>query len=271
MPSSRILADAIIVAGGKASRLGGIDKCMLPLGSAGSSLLAAAVDHFAGQVIVAGNQRTIGCEVLWVDDENSHGGPAAGVWAGLGETTASFVFLLAGDQLVDHSVLARLIAQANTNGAWAVDADSIANPLCAYVRVSALRDLLADTHGHNQSLSKLLRTLELAPVSVGGDEVRDFDTWTEIIGFARTRLGSEVMTNLWLERVAADLGIPEVQIPEEILLNLTRDVAHNIERKLAPLTTFLIGYAAGRLNEDPIEVAARVQIAIEQWTGTTDD
>jgi molybdopterin-guanine dinucleotide biosynthesis protein A len=271
MPSTRILADAIIVAGGKASRLGGIDKCMLPLGPERVTLLETAMDHFAGQVVVAGAQREIGREVLWVADENADGGPAAGVWAGLGEINAPFVFLLAGDQLVDHSVLARLVAQANADGAWAIDSDSISNPLCSYVRVSVLRDLLADTHGQNQSLSKLLRTLELAQVSVSGDEVRDFDTWTEIIGFARTRLGSEVMTNLWLERVAADLGIPDVAIPEELLLNLTRDVAHNIERKLAPLTTFLIGYAAGRLNEDPIEVAARVQIAIEQWTGTTDD
>jgi hypothetical protein len=53
--------------------------------------------------------------------------------------------------------------------------------------------------------------------------------------------------NDWLENVAQALGEPALT-PEEtgVLLRLARDVAHGVERKLAPLSAFLVGAAVGR-------------------------
>jgi Domain of unknown function (DUF6457) len=51
----------------------------------------------------------------------------------------------------------------------------------------------------------------------------------------------------WLERVSEALGEPAIA-PAELgaLLKLTRDVAHGVERKLAPISAFLIGVAVGQ-------------------------
>lgn len=47
----------------------------------------------------------------------------------------------------------------------------------------------------------------------------------------------------WMAEAAAELGIdPKAEIRE--LLDLARVVAHGVDRPAAPLTTFLVGYAA---------------------------
>ena len=53
----------------------------------------------------------------------------------------------------------------------------------------------------------------------------------------------------WLDEVAAALGVPPMS-PKRAgaLLSISREVAHNVERKFAPLSTYLIGAAvAARL------------------------
>lgn len=71
----------------------------------------------------------------------------------------------------------------------------------------------------------------------------------------------------WVTEATAELGIGlEVDIPE--LLDLARVVAHGVARPAAPLTAFLIGYAAAIRGGGPDEVTvASRQIAAlaEQW------
>ena len=53
----------------------------------------------------------------------------------------------------------------------------------------------------------------------------------------------------WLTRLAAELGTDDVDLDEAAiaqLLDLTREVAHGVERVAGPLTTFLVGVAVGR-------------------------
>jgi len=53
----------------------------------------------------------------------------------------------------------------------------------------------------------------------------------------------------WLTAVAEKLEISDQALDEEtvqILLDLARDAAHEVERVAAPLTTFLAGVAVGR-------------------------
>lgn len=53
----------------------------------------------------------------------------------------------------------------------------------------------------------------------------------------------------WLAAVAERLELTDQALDEEtvqILLDLARDAAHEVERVAAPLTTFLAGVAVGR-------------------------
>ena len=53
----------------------------------------------------------------------------------------------------------------------------------------------------------------------------------------------------WLARLGAELGTDDVQLDDAAvteLLDLTREVAHGVERVAGPLTTFLVGVAVGR-------------------------
>jgi hypothetical protein len=51
----------------------------------------------------------------------------------------------------------------------------------------------------------------------------------------------------WIDRLAAALDEEPLTVGEATtLLDLARDVAHGVERKVTPLSTFLLGTAVGR-------------------------
>ena len=49
----------------------------------------------------------------------------------------------------------------------------------------------------------------------------------------------------WLATLQAELGVDIGAVDINLLLDVTRDVAHNVARPAGPLTTYVIGYAAG--------------------------
>lgn len=49
----------------------------------------------------------------------------------------------------------------------------------------------------------------------------------------------------WMEELSRALGL-EGDVDVDAILEVARDVAHGIERRAAPVTTFLIGLSAGR-------------------------
>lgn len=53
-----------------------------------------------------------------------------------------------------------------------------------------------------------------------------------------------MMVRRWLDAVAAELGVEPADAGP--LLDTARAVAHDVERRAAPLTTYLIGVAVGR-------------------------
>jgi len=57
--------------------------------------------------------------------------------------------------------------------------------------------------------------------------------------------------NTWPDAFAASLGVPALS-PQatELILALTRDVAHGTERLNGPLASFLTGLAAGQRAEN---------------------
>ncbi len=57
----------------------------------------------------------------------------------------------------------------------------------------------------------------------------------------------------WIDELCDALDV-EVDLDEALILDLARDAAHNVARPAAPITTFLLGYAAARSNGDPDKV-----------------
>jgi Domain of unknown function (DUF6457) len=59
----------------------------------------------------------------------------------------------------------------------------------------------------------------------------------------------EVRMSEWIDELATTLGLDPLDKEEaNLLLDAARDVAHRVERRITPLSTFLLGMAvAGRL------------------------
>lgn len=49
----------------------------------------------------------------------------------------------------------------------------------------------------------------------------------------------------WITQLATELGVDETVVDIGLLLDVARDAAHGVARPAAPLTTFLVGLAAG--------------------------
>lgn len=64
----------------------------------------------------------------------------------------------------------------------------------------------------------------------------------------------------WFARLSTELGI-DLDIDVNILLDVARDAAHGVARPAAPLTTFLVGYAAARAGGTPDDVRRVSEIA----------
>ena len=267
-PSS--IPDSIIVAGGSATRMSGIDKAMFPLGLNGQALLAGVITSCPGKVLIVGSPREVGNDlVTWIPDLNPGGGPAAGIWSALPSVSSEYVFISAADQTLTKETVSKIVAAAQGNdGAWALRTDGDGQPLCACVRTQLLRDLLAPTQGVNQSPLRLLSTLNMIGVGVELDQVVDFDTWQDVARALKGGHEVDQITQMWMARVATLLNVDQHEMLTSELLDLTREVAHGVERKSAPLTTFLLGYAAGKESLAPEEVHKLIEAvsnAVAEW------
>jgi len=73
----------------------------------------------------------------------------------------------------------------------------------------------------------------------------------------------------WIRHVCTALELPaEVAEHDQLLLDVARDVAHNVLRPAAPLTTFLVGLAAGRAgatSADIEQTATVVSALAAEW------
>lgn len=64
--------------------------------------------------------------------------------------------------------------------------------------------------------------------------------------------------------VSRALGLEEATIDRDLVLDLTKEVAHNVARPAAPLAAFLVGLAAGKAggSADDIRAAAEKVAAL---------
>ncbi|MFJ9753735.1 NTP transferase domain-containing protein [Streptomyces sp. NPDC101149] len=254
--------DAVVLAGGAARRLGGADKPGVRIG--GRALLDRVLAACAGAAttVVVAEPRPTARPVVWAREEPPGGGPVAALGAGLSRTTAGYVVVLSADlPFVDQETLRRLLgglAASDAEGAVLTDGEGRDQTLVAAYRSAALRRELARLSTEHAGLNGLpLRRLvaRLALVRIC-DPVASFDcdTWDDI-ATARTRIREhEHVLDEWISAVKDELGI-DLDVDTGVLLDLARDAAHGVARPAAPLTTFLVGYAAAQSGGGPEAVA----------------
>ncbi|MET8843340.1 NTP transferase domain-containing protein [Streptomyces rubiginosohelvolus] len=268
--------DVIVLAGGAAKRLGGADKPGVRVG--GRALLdrvLAACDG-AARTVVVGDRRATARPVLWTREVPQGGGPLAALDAGLKLTTAEYVLVLSADlPFLGPGTVDALLAAAGepgSEGALCTDPDGRDQPLVAAYRAEPLRRelaLIATEYGSLAGLPLRILTaeLELARIDAGPDAAFDCDTWDDIAA-ARARIREHgAVLDEWITSVKNELGI-ELDVDTGVLLDLARDAAHGVARPAAPLTTFLVGYAAARASAGagPDEAAAAVAEASRKAT-----
>lgn len=181
-------AAAIVLAGGRASRLDGAAKPLLEVG--GRTLLdgvvAALGDAGFGPIVVSGPPLPTARLVVRVREDPPFGGPVAGIAAGLGAVASEHVAVLAADLARPAAALAALRPHAGELAA--ADAVCLADPdgrpqwLAGLYRADALRRGLAALPGggRDASLRELLRGMRVVTVAASREAVLDVDTWQDL-------------------------------------------------------------------------------------------
>ncbi|WP_284981990.1 NTP transferase domain-containing protein [Arthrobacter sp. efr-133-TYG-118] len=196
--------DAVILAGGKSSRLGGVPKAQLRYD--GVTLLQRAVTAVrgAGRVVVVGpDPGTLPDGTLTAREDPPFAGPAAAIAAGLaaleaqdGEAQggqspstkpAPWVLVMACDMPLAAAavpvLLRELAGHQEAEGAMSVSADGRKQPLLGVYSVSALqREVQAvEEQGGlaNAAVFRLLARLDLLAVPVPAGSTDDVDTWDD--------------------------------------------------------------------------------------------
>jgi molybdopterin-guanine dinucleotide biosynthesis protein A len=186
---------AILLAGGRATRVGGAAKPLFEVG--GRTLLEAAVaaasEAGARPIAVVGPRSESVADVTWVREDPPFGGPAAAVVAALQHTGAEAVpdpewtLLLACD-LPSAGAAVRLLVSdivllpSDTDGLCLADSSSRPQWLTGVYRTRALRaaaSALPD-RGRDAPMRALLADLALAVVAAPDELTRDVDTWQDL-------------------------------------------------------------------------------------------
>ncbi len=175
----------VILAGGTAARMGGIDKAAIEL--RGRTLLELAVDAFLDAdevVVVAPESVPTDRPVTTVCEDPPRGGPVAGLLTGVDALLRRprLVGVLAVDMpLVTAATMRRLREAAEGHdGAFLVGEDG-RRQLAGVLDAAALAGVRPDLEGqHGMALHRLLAPLRLAQVDSTGDEAVDIDSWTDL-------------------------------------------------------------------------------------------
>jgi molybdopterin-guanine dinucleotide biosynthesis protein A len=291
--------DAVVLAGGRAERLGGADKASLE--AAGASLLDRALAAVAGArvVVVVGEERPAATTVpvLWTREHPPYGGPVTATYAGLdalrrhspvqfrgGEPTQTtesdwtmpsggLVVVLAVDMpAVTAATVGRLVRAAQGRDGAVLAGGGRRHLAMAVWAPAAERVRPARVEG--AAMRGLWASLDLADVAAQGAEAHDVDSEDDLSTLPKVlerpgesrQIGS-VNLHDWIDEVCDALDV-DVEVDEALLLDLAKVVADNVVRTAAPVTSFILGYAAGLQEADPEGVerlAARAQALAEEW------
>jgi len=191
-----VLIDALVLAGGRSSRLGAVPKAGLVY--EGETLLARTLGAagIARQVVAVGpiDAEALPPQALVAREDPPFSGPAAGIAAGLAAlaatgTAPSDVTLVLACDMPHADVVVRTLVDALTDAAAADEIDGVIGvdengrrqPLAAAYRTSRLA---AAVRAHRDELaglpvSRLIADLTLLPVATPPGATDDVDTWSD--------------------------------------------------------------------------------------------
>jgi hypothetical protein len=67
----------------------------------------------------------------------------------------------------------------------------------------------------------------------------------------------------WITQLCDALDVPIADVDTNAVLDLARDAAHNVDRPAAPVTTYVVGYAAAQRGGGAKAVADVTQRAVQ--------
>ncbi|WP_051514037.1 NTP transferase domain-containing protein [Microbacterium sp. C448] len=281
--------DAIVLAGGRASRLSGAQKPLLEVG--GTALLtrtiAAARSAGAERIIVAAERMLDDPGVQWVREDPPFGGPVAAIIAALPRVEAEWTLVLACDLPGVDQALALLPLDApNQDGAHLTDASGRSQWLTALYRTAALRDAAASVpdSGRDAPVRALVSGLRLVAVEAPLAATRDVDTWEDLewarrlsdapgedVTVSESKTPSEGSDRTlppealdeWANALGERFELANDDVHVSLILDLARDVANGVARPAAPVSAFVAGLVAGRAGGSPESVREAVRAITE--------
>lgn len=199
---------AVILAGGRASRLGGVAKPLVEVG--GRTLLDAALSAAAGarEVVVVG-EVPVPAGVLQVVEDPPRSGPAAGLAAGVRALSeeAPWTLVLASDVPGVEQAVPTLVASAeddlDSDGVCFHDESGHPQWMLGLYRSPRLRGRIEGVESTDLSLRRLLAPLLVRTIAGDPAAIADCDTWDDVeaararssgtaVGMASTRSGDEI-------------------------------------------------------------------------------
>ena len=207
MQEDSLVFDALILAGGRSSRLGGVPKQALVY--RGRTLLERSLEAAAGarRTVVVGDSGFLPAQAIpatWPDnvfmcrEEPPFAGPAAAIAAGLAALAkdgggAPFTLVLACDMPMASEAVAvlrqELVRAAGASGSgfagglMARSDDGRAQPLAAFYSTPGLNNACAGLASRNAlvdgSVRALLASLDVQLVTVPAGSTSDVDTWDD--------------------------------------------------------------------------------------------
>ncbi len=273
----------MILAGGRATRLGGVPKPTLKYDGDTLLSLALRAARGASAVVVVGpdapgsgdggepgtgshvlDSGPLPNAVLRTREEPVFAGPAAAIAAGLaalrnkGESSP-WTLVLACD--MPHAsrgvglLWDALESSPGVEGAMAVSLDGRKQPLLGAYRTAALeREVGVASEGSgltNSSVFRLLARLNVLDVEVPAGSTDDVDTWEDAAALgidyeleADVKSQEETLEE-WCRTLLQAFELEGVEVDINEVLAVAGVAAHSVVRPAAPLTTFIAGYAAG--------------------------
>lgn len=269
--------DAIVLAGGQGSRMGHVSKADLDV--SGERLLDIVLRATVGAstTVVVGDV-VVPDGVLLTREDPPGTGPAAGLLAGLDavDSPAAWTLALACDLPGAPGAVERLLEAASApegaEGLCLRDAGGELQHLVALYRTPALRRAFAAWGDPaNRSVRGVMASLALLPIDPGDASVEDLDTPEQLARWiashpaapANAPMDDKAGWRAFVEDACARLGIDPDRVDEHAILRLSRRVAHEGARPMAPVSTYILGLALGAdPDADPVVVAAALQEAI---------
>ncbi|MCY7395361.1 MAG: NTP transferase domain-containing protein [Nocardioides sp.] len=175
---------AVVLAGGRAARLDGVDKASIEIG--GRTLLAWSLDAVvdAAEVVVVGEPVPTDRAVTFTRESPRYGGPVAALLTGVDALlrTTPAVAVIAVDMPHLTPLTLRRLRQAAVghDGSALVDHDG-RRQLAMVLTTDAIARVRPDHEAqHDLALHRFLTGLDLVGVPTAGSEHRDVDTWRDL-------------------------------------------------------------------------------------------